>query len=92
MCIRDRYGFIETPYRKVDKATGRVSDNVEYLTADEEEMLIIAQANEPLDSEGHFVNQKVASRGACGEIDLGQRENCLLYTSFRQAYRWLVTE
>ncbi len=71
----NEYGFIETPYRKVDKATGRVSDNVEYLTADEEEMLIIAQANEPLDSEGHFVNQKVASRGAGGEIDLVQREN-----------------
>ena len=53
----------------------QVSDNVEYLTADEEEMLIIAQANEPLDSEGHFVNQKVASRGAGGEIDLVQREN-----------------
>lgn len=71
----NEYGFIETPYRKVDKATGRVSENVEYLTADEEEMLIIAQANEPLDSEGHFVNQKVASRGAGGEIDLVQREN-----------------
>jgi len=71
----NEYGFIETPYRKVDKTTGRVSENVEYLTADEEEMLIIAQANEPLDSEGHFVNQKVASRGAGGEIDLVQREN-----------------
>ena len=70
----NEYGFIETPYRKVIKETGRVSEDVEYLTADEEEMLIIAQANEPLDSEGHFVNQKVASRGAGGEIDLVPRE------------------
>ena len=70
----NEYGFIETPYRKVIKETGRVSEEVEYLTADEEEMLIIAQANEPLDSEGHFINQKVASRGAGGEIDLVQRE------------------
>ncbi|MBN7774591.1 DNA-directed RNA polymerase subunit beta [Clostridium aminobutyricum] len=70
----NEYGFIEAPYRPVDKATGRVLDYVEYLTADEEEMLIIAQANEPLDTEGKFVNYKVASRGAGGEIDLVPRE------------------
>ena len=70
----NEYGFIETPYRPVDKEGARVLDTIEYLTADEEEMLIIAQANEPLDSEGHFVNYKVASRGAGGEIDLVPRE------------------
>lgn len=70
----NEYGFIEAPYRPVEKATGRVLDYIEYLTADEEEMLIIAQANEPLDSEGKFVNFKVASRGAGGEIDLVPRE------------------
>ena len=70
----NEYGFIETPYRLVDKESARVLDIIEYLTADEEEMLIIAQANEPLDSEGHFVNYKVASRGAGGEIDLVPRE------------------
>jgi DNA-directed RNA polymerase subunit beta len=70
----NEYGFIEAPYRPVDKSTGRVLDYIEYLTADEEEMLIIAQANEPLDSEGKFVNYKVASRGAGGEIDLVPRE------------------
>ncbi len=70
----NQYGFIETPYRKVDKHTGIVSRDVNYLMADEEETLIIAQANEPLDAEGHFVNQKVLARGALGEIDLYDRE------------------
>ena len=50
--IVNEYGFIETPYRVVDKETHRVTDEIHYLTADEEEMMIIAQANEPLDSEG----------------------------------------
>ena len=59
--IINKYGFIETPYRVVDKETHIVTDEIHYLTADEEEMMIIAQANEPLDSEGHFVNAKVAS-------------------------------
>ena len=68
------YGFIETPYRLVDKDSACVLSTIEYLTADEEEMLVIAQANEPLDSEGHFVNFKVASRGAGGDIDLVPRE------------------
>ena len=51
-------GFIETPYRVVDKGAGRVTEEIQYITADEEEQVIIAQANEPLDSEGHFINQK----------------------------------
>ena len=70
----NEYGFIETPYRRVDKERGIVTDIIDYLTADEEEMLIIAQANEPLDSEGRFVNHRVASRGAGGDIDLVPRE------------------
>ncbi|QAT43518.1 DNA-directed RNA polymerase subunit beta [Aminipila luticellarii] len=70
----NEYGFIEAPYRPVDKKTGIVQDYIEYLTADEEEMLIIAQANEPLDSESRFANHKVASRGVGGEIDLVPRE------------------
>ena len=72
--IINKYGFIETPYRVVDKETHIVTDEIHYLTADEEEMMIIAQANEPLDSEGHFVNAKVASRGEHGEIALMPRE------------------
>ena len=72
--IINQYGFIETPYRVVDKATHRVTDEIHYLTADEEELMIVAQANEPLDSEGHFINTKVASRGEHGEIALMPRD------------------
>ena len=70
----NEYGFIETPYRLVDKETGIVTDTIHYLTADEEEPMIIAQANEPLDENHRFVNAKVASRGVGGEIDLVPRE------------------
>ena len=58
----NEYGFIESPYRKVDKATGVVTDIVEYLDADEEDRYVVAQANEPLDSEGRFVNSRVNCR------------------------------
>ena len=72
--IIDQYGFIETPYRVVDKKTGIVTDEIRYITADEEELLTIAQANEPLDEEGRFVNAKVAARGVGGEIAMFPRE------------------
>ncbi len=72
--IINQYGFIETPYRVVDKATGRVTEEIHYLTADDEEDKIVAQANEPLDSEGKFANLKVAARGVGGEIDLVPRD------------------
>ncbi len=58
----NEYGFIETPYRKVDKETGRVTDQIEYLTADEEDNYVIAQANAPLDDEKRFVNDKINVR------------------------------
>ncbi|HPV01055.1 MAG TPA: DNA-directed RNA polymerase subunit beta [Clostridiales bacterium] len=58
----NEYGFIEAPYRKIDKATGIVTDEIHYLTADEEDKYIIAQANEPLNEEGRFVNRKVLCR------------------------------
>ena len=58
----NKYGFIETPFRKVDKATGRVLDEVQYMTADEEDDYVVAQANEPLDENGYFVNKKVNAR------------------------------
>ena len=70
----NEYGFIETPYRVVDKGTGIVTDEIEYLSADEEEPMIIAQANEPLDENHRFVNRRVASRGLGGEVDLVDRE------------------
>ncbi len=58
----NRYGFIETPYRIVDKQTGVVTDEIRYMTADEEDKYIVAQANEPLDSEKRFVNKRVKVR------------------------------
>ena len=68
--IINEYGFIETPYRIVDKETGIVTEEVRYLSAADEDLMIVAQANEPLDEEGHFVNNKVAVRGVKGEITL----------------------
>ncbi|MGN0184618.1 MAG: DNA-directed RNA polymerase subunit beta, partial [Aristaeellaceae bacterium] len=58
----NEYGFIEAPYRKVDKATGVVTNQIDYMTADEEDKYVIAQATEPLDDEGHFVNDRVTVR------------------------------
>ena len=58
----NEYGFIMSPYRKIDKATGVVTDHVDYLTADEEDRYVIAQANEPLTEEGKFVNARVGCR------------------------------
>ena len=61
----NEYGFIEAPYRVVDKsdpANPRVTDEVVYLTADEEDNFVVAQANTPLDEEGHFINNNVAGR------------------------------
>ncbi len=58
----NEYGFIEAPFRKVDKSTGIVTSEVIYMTADEEDEYIVAQANEPLDEEGRFVHAKVNGR------------------------------
>ncbi len=66
----NEYGFIESPYRKVDKKRMVVTKNIEYLTADEEDLFIVAQANEPLDEEGKFSNKRVTSRTRFGGIDI----------------------
>ncbi|NLU50829.1 MAG: DNA-directed RNA polymerase subunit beta [Syntrophomonadaceae bacterium] len=58
----NRFGFVETPYRKVDKVNRRVTSEIEYLSADEEEEYIIAQANSPIDDEGNFMADKVIAR------------------------------
>ena len=58
----NEYGFIETPYRRVEKENGVVTKDVVYMTADQEDEFIVAQANEPLDEEGHFVHSKVNGR------------------------------
>ena len=56
------YGFIEAPYRRYDKSRNVVTKDIDYLMADEEDRYIVAQANEPLDEEGHFINSKVVCR------------------------------
>ncbi len=58
----NKYGFIEAPFRRVDKATGQVLGGVVYMTAEEEDEYVVAQANEPLDENGFFVNKKVNAR------------------------------
>ena len=58
----NEYGFIEAPYRKIDKEKGIVTKDIVYLTADEEDKYIVAQANEQLDSDGRFVDRKVLCR------------------------------
>ena len=58
----NEYGFIEAPYRKVDKETGVVTDEVVYMTADKEDEFVVAQANEPLDENGRFANTRVTCR------------------------------
>ncbi len=60
--IINEYGFVETPYRKIDPVTHKVTDIVEYMSAEEEEGLRIAQASEPIDKDGNFVNKKVKIR------------------------------
>ncbi len=58
----NEYGFVEAPFRRVDKKTGIVTKEVVYMTADVEDNYVVAQANEPLDEEGHFLNAKVNGR------------------------------
>lgn len=58
----NEYGFIESPYRLVDKKAGKVTNKIRYMTADEEDQYLIAEANEPLDEEGRFIDKKVAVR------------------------------
>ncbi len=60
--VINKYGFMETPYRRVDKENRRVTDEVYYMTADEEDKYIIAQANEPLDENGYFLEDRVTAR------------------------------
>ena len=66
----NEYGFIEAPFRKVDKTTGRVTDEVEYMTADVEDNYIVAQANEPLDENGMFVHERVNARHRDGFLEI----------------------
>ncbi len=71
--IINEYGFIETPYQVVKD--GAVTGEVRYLSAAEEDLMVVAQANEPLDENGRFINNKVAVRGVKGEITLAQAKD-----------------
>ena len=82
--VINEYGFIETPYRKVDKATGKVTDEVEYMTADTEDAYIIAQASEPLDEEGRFVNDRIRVRYLNEIIEVEKEKVDYVYVSPKQ--------
>ncbi|MBS4179681.1 DNA-directed RNA polymerase subunit beta [Lederbergia citrea] len=69
----NRFGFIETPYRRVDPETGLVTAQIDYLTADEEDNYVVAQANAPLSDEGAFINEEVIARFR-GENTVVRRE------------------
>jgi DNA-directed RNA polymerase subunit beta len=68
------YGFIESPYRRVDKKNALVTDEIVYMTADEEDQYILAQANEPTDEEGHFLHERCSAR-AYKDIIEARHEN-----------------
>ena len=65
----NRYGFVETPYRRVSWETHKVTEKIDYLTADEEDNFVIAQANTPLNDDGSFVNNEVMARSADDNIE-----------------------
>ena len=68
----NRFGFIETPYRKVDKETGKVTDHIDYMTADVEDEYTVGQATEPLDENGCFVNERITCRHRNETISVDQ--------------------
>ena len=70
----NEYGFIEAPYRRAEKGIGKMTSEIDYLTADVEDGYIVAQANEPLDEEGGFVNKRVVVRGKNGTYDVVSKE------------------
>lgn len=78
------YGFIEAPYRVVDKKNGIVTDKVLYLTADEEDKYIIAQANQPLDEEGRFIDKRITCRSKDDIIVISPLEADLMDVSPKQ--------
>ena len=80
----NRYGFIEAPYRVIDKETGVVTDEVVYLTADEEDNYIVAQANEPLDDENKFTRKRVKIRHQDEIIEIEKEKVDLMDVSPKQ--------
>ncbi|MEF9863315.1 MAG: DNA-directed RNA polymerase subunit beta [Christensenellaceae bacterium] len=80
----NEYGFIETPFRMIDKKRGLVTEKVQYMTADQEEDLIVAQANEPIDDEGIFVHERVMCRVRDQIVEVSRNEVDLMDVSPKQ--------
>ena len=80
----NRYGFIETPYRVIDKKSGKVTDEVVYVTADEEDKYIVAQANEPLDKNNKFINKRVKIRHQDEIVEIEREKVDLMDVSPKQ--------
>ncbi|GAA3654998.1 DNA-directed RNA polymerase subunit beta [Asaccharospora irregularis DSM 2635] len=70
----NEFGFIESPYRKYDKEAGKLTEQIDYLTADEEDLFVRAQANEPLTDDGRFENNRVLCRTKNGAVELVTHE------------------
>ena len=82
--IINDYGFIETPYRIVDKKKGRVTEEIRYFPAEKEDQFIVAQANEPLDAKGNFINSKIKVRYQDEIMEVSPNEVDLMDVSPRQ--------
>ena len=88
----NEYGFVEAPFRKVDKATGKLTDTVEYMTADVEDDYYVAQANEPVDEDGRLLNDRITcrhrneiievDREVIDYIDVSPKMMCSVATAF----------
>ncbi len=81
----NEYGFIESPYRKIDKKKKIVTKEIIYLTADEEDNYVVAQANEPIAEDGHFVHDRVMSRRQEEIVEVAREEVDLMDTDAMQA-------
>ena len=82
--IINKYGFMETPYRRVDKENNRVTDEVKYYPADEEDRYVIAQANEPLDENGYFMGDRVTARKKDDVLSIAPKQVDLMDVSPKQ--------
>ena len=80
----NEYGFIEAPYRKIDKATGKLTDQIDYMTADEEDQFIIGQANEPVGEDGCFLHERVTVRKMDEIIEVDRKDVDYVDVSPRQ--------
>ena len=82
--VINEYGFMETPYRVVDKENKRVTEEIRYMTADEEDKYIVAQANEPLDDDGYFLGERVTARAKDDVLSITQDKVDLMDVSPKQ--------